>query len=63
MTNFRKAVKNLVDSDLPDSAVKDLLREMLCKSKDSDCDNVNRFFANKPYVVADLPNTRPTWIS
>ena len=61
MTNFRKAVKNLVDSDLPDQAVKDLLREMLCKSKESDCDGVNRFF-KQPYVVGDFP-TRNTWVS
>ena len=62
MTNFRKAIKNLLDSDLPDQAVKDLLREMLCKSKESDCDNVNRFFHQQPYVVGDFP-TRNTWVS
>ena len=61
MTNFRKAVKNLVDSELSDQAVKDLLREMLCKSKEADCDGVNRFF-KQPYVVGDFPVDR-TWIS
>ena len=60
MTNFRKAVRNLVDSDLPDQAVKDLLREMLCKSKDSDCDAVNRFFTQPTYNTA---HTSPVWIS
>lgn len=30
MTNFRKAVKNLLDSNLSDEVIKELLQEMLC---------------------------------
>ena len=61
MTKFREAIKALVDSPVSDQIVKDLLREMLCKSKESDCDAVNRFF-KQPYVVGDFP-TRNNWVS
>ena len=63
MTNFRKAVLNLINSNVPDYVVKELLREMVCPNyENTDCDGVDSRFFSQPIRFAEVP-ARSTWIS
>lgn len=52
MTNFRKAIQNLVNSNMPDDVVRELLREMLCPDKESKNTDLYRQHYQPSYGMA-----------